>query len=341
MVVTPSAHPADRWVLLEGLAPLPVPEHPGLAPLAAIGEVRGQRHYAERVPRGVRLDEVRLPRPLADLVVVRVLEAVAHLHAHRRVHGAIGADLVHLGADGSVVLCGRGRRSGLAGLDLIASVGILGANQEETLPGESAAHAAAELATRVSPGATAALAAWVRDHLPPERPPLDTLELDAGGVGEVDEVVPDLGPDTGDRGLLDPWTNTATGATGETTPAVRGESTSPTPNLTEEFWARVDGILRRAVDPPDGPAPQALADRMMSEPPDLIPGPELPPPPPRREVDPGAEDAPTIVRLDTPLPKGPLPVAQGAVPPQKRRWSDLALAVAFGFLLASWLAWLW
>lgn len=343
----------DRVILWEGLAPLPVPEHPNIAPIVLSGDLDGRRAYAERVPNGLRLDEIDLPAEFAELVVVRVLEGLAHLQRHRQVHGTVAADRVIIGPDGTIVLFGRGRRGGIAGLDLVAGVSLLPGPGEETLPGESAELAAQELSRRVPPGAAAALAEWARARIPPPPQPIEQIVLTVGGPAEgTDEVVPDLGPDTGDSGLLDRWSVTTSSGTGETTPAAHGDHDPPTPNLADELWARVALYADRS--PPDdrfaavaGQPSRGLRAVLGDEWPDVLPAPlvgDVARLGPVHRMETG-EDMPTVVRNQLAAALGehtetgvsPLrPVAR----PRRGRGLELVAAMIVGGLLATILRWL-
>lgn len=344
----------DRVVLWDGLAPLPVPDHPNIAPIVLSGDLDGRRAYAERVPNGLRLDEIDLPPQFAELIVVRVLEGLAHLQRHRQVHGTVAADRVVIGPDGTIVLFGRGRRGGIAGLDLVAGVSLLPGPGEETLPGESAELAAQELSRRVPPGAAAALAEWVRARIPPRPASTEQAVLAVGAAAEgTDEVVPDLGPDTGDSGLLDRWSiTTSSGSTGETTPAAHGDHDPPTPNLSDELWARVALFATRS--PPDdrfaavaGQPSRGVRAVLGDEWPDVMPSPlvgDVARLGPVHAIDPG-EDMPTVVRKQIAAALGEhtesgLPARSHVAAAPRGRWLDIAIALIVGAAIATILGWL-
>jgi len=311
----PALSPDERLVVWEGLPPLPGPEEACLAPVVLTGEVQGRRAYAERVPRGLRLSEVALPRELSPWVVSRVFQALLALRRAHQVHGAIGPDRVVLGVEGEVVLFGRGRRGGIQALDTIAASALLpeadpiDRDEEETLPGEQAALLALQLAEQCRAGDRERLAAWVAGQLGTDEPTEQLLfDVTAPVDQGADEVVPDIGPDSAGGGLLDPWASTTGSASEQTAEVTDGGGSAE--RLALSLGSRL--AAPSAPPPPPGrfDAVQGIASRgvrqlVSSEPPPRLPAPldgavtgllDTATPGPRRVEDPippGADDEPT------------------------------------------------
>lgn len=342
LLVAPAGAPLERLLVWEGLIPVPLPDHASVATVVFAADLDGRRVYAERVPRGVRLDDVDLPPGVQELVVVRILEGVAHLHRQRLLHGNVTKAHVYLGSRGEVVLAGRGRKGGIPALDLVAAVGMLPGPGEETLPGESAELAAAELSRRVPPDAVGRLAALVESQLP-AHVPLARITLGTSVAEGTDEVVPDLGPDSSDHGILDRWgTTTATGSTGETTPAARTDAgASPAVDQSEELWSRVARVAATPMDPvPD--LARVVRELLAGEATVVLGMPSVvddAPTQDRREEF-GDEPATAVRRAQAELTAQ---TASPYVPPPSRtgRWLELFGALVVGFVAAAVLAWLW
>lgn len=228
----PASAPQERVLLWEGLPPGPAPDHLSLATVVLRGELRGRGAYAEAVPSGLRWSQQPPPDALRPYVVWRILEALVVLHQAHQVHGSVGPDRVVLGPEGEVVLVGRGRASAMARMDVLGAMGLL-TDPEDTLPSESVASLAKELGERCSPQRDReALASWVRAVVPAGPPEiLGTVsltlapEVDQG----ADEILPDLGTDTGGDGLLERWRATTGITPGETTAEVTdgGQRSAP------------------------------------------------------------------------------------------------------------------
>lgn len=346
LLVAPAGAPGERLLVWEGLIPVPLAEHPSVASVVFTADLDGRRVYAERVPRGVRLDDVDLPPGVQELVVVRLLEGVAHLHRHRLLHGNVTKAHVFLGVHGEVVLGGRGRKGGIPALDLVAAVGMLPGPGEETLPGESAELAAAELSRRVPPDALGRLAALVESRIA-THVPLARITLGTSLAEGTDEVVPDLGPDHSDHGILDRWgTTTATGSTGETTPAARTDAgAGPAIDQKEELWSRVARVVATPMDAgPD--LPRVVRELLASEATVVLGMPTVVDDAPTQERrEEFGDEPPTAVRraLSQAPPELTAPTASPAVPALSRagRLAELFVALVVGFVAAAVLAWLW
>lgn len=355
-VAAPGLSPDERVIVWEGLPPLPVPDLQGVPPVVLVGELDGRRAYVERVPNGVWMSAHAPPSELLPYVVHRVLEALAGLHRARQVHGALGTDRVWLGEDGEVVLIGRGRRGGIAGLDMVAAVSLLPGDAEETLPGEDAAQAAQEIARRVQGGDRARLAAWVRERLPARPAVAEQIVLTVGddASDSADEVVPDLGPDTGsdsgEGGILDRWAvTTATGRTPEHTPEVTDGRGTSQQRLALTLWSKLSAPPEHPPDPErfraiEGVASRGLRALLADEPPDALPLPLVAHIGAFAASD-GEADQPTLSgRSPAPAPSvgrhpTPTSVAREA---RRRGWAEMLVAVAVGgvvvWLLLRWLS---
>ncbi len=348
LLVAPAGAPFERLLVWEGLIPVPLPEHRSVATVVFAADLDGRRVYAERVPRGVRLDEVDLPPGVQELVVVGILEGVAHLHRQRLLHGNVTKAHVHLGVRGEVVLAGRGRKGGIPALDLVAAVGMLPGPGEETLPGESAELAAAELSRRVPPDAVGRLAALVEGHLA-THVPLARIQLGTSVAEGTDEVVPDLGPDHSDHGILDRWgTTTATGSTGETTPAARTDAgASPAIDLSEELWSLVARVVATPMDAgPD--VAWGVREMLASEATVVLGMPTVVDDAPSQDrSEEFGDEPPTAVRrgqghLPSELTaQTSSPYVPSVAPSRIGRWAELFAALVVGFVVAAVLAWLW
>lgn len=341
----PVAAPDERLMLWEGLSPLPIPDHVNIAAVSHTGDLGGRKAYIERLPVGYRLDEVQLPHELMIYVVVHVLDAIAHLHLHRQLHGALRPDRVWLGMGGEVVLFGRGRRGGLQSMDLVAAVSLLPQFGDETLPGESADLAAHELRRHVPRDARAKIVAFLQKKGVPVVAPQELVDLDVDAG--TDEVVPDFGDDsTGGDGILDRW-STTTGSHGETTPAV----TTTSPNVADPLWAAVDRALETPLDTANvrPSALRGLRQILAEEGPEMIRVPAAGPLP-RPTPLPDTEDQPTAIQAGFSAPAAEdrtarMPVYRPpppSIPPTNpwRRPVELLVAVAIGALLATILSYL-
>jgi hypothetical protein len=351
----PALSPEERVVVWEGFAPAPAGEHEAVAPVVLEGEIDGRRAYAERIPAGIRMSDAMPPEELQPYVASRVLEGLAALHSGRHSHGAVGADRVVLGREGEVVLIGRGRRGGMAGLDLVAAVSMMPSHAEETLPGETAALAASELARRVAPGDRERLAAWVRAHERPTPAEADPIVMNVTPSSDdgADEVVPDLGPDSsGHDGILDRWgVTTSSGRSGtESTPEVTAEGGgSAAQRLARELWTGLADLPQGPSDRFSGAAgpSRALRTLLAEESPDVLPVPLVSSPLPNfvaRPVE--VEDQPTfgggptdsvtlslddmpeeVRRAAASTPGAPV---RHTAPRERRAWVEIGLAMLLG-----------
>jgi hypothetical protein len=265
----PALDPEARVLLWDGLPPAVVPESPWIAGVVLQGDVDGHRVYAEQVPPGLPLDEVDLPAPLLPPVLAAAAAGLAVLHDHGQVHGMVRPSRIWLGADGSVVLVGRGRRGGEGALDrdaLSALAARLGGAQ-------------ARLDGTIAPEVVDGLGAVVEAALPARLAVLDQVHLQVGpSPDSLDEVVPDIGPDVEGRGLLDRWAltthhgHTDEPGTGEATDAGTGAS-SP---LALTLWTTLAAPARHPAPPDrfravDGEPSRGLRALLLEEPPDSLP----------------------------------------------------------------------
>lgn len=271
-LASPSRSPGERVVLWHGLPPGPAPEDPRIAPVVIEGDLDGRHVYAEQVPPGVPMAAHPPPAALRPWIVSEVLAGVAALHGVGQVHGSVGPARVILGADGRVVLCGRGRQGGKRGLDLLAATGLIPASRENTLLEADASSLAAEFRAACAPDDQERLAAWVRETLgePEILEPL-VITLDPSDAG-VDEIVPDLGPERVEgRGLLDRWSFTTTGGV---TAEVTEERSDTQPALAISLWERLAEPLPEPSDSRfeavEGQPSRAIATLLAEDPPDLL-----------------------------------------------------------------------
>jgi hypothetical protein len=337
-LAAPGLSPRERMVLWHGLPPALIPEHPGVAPVVLEGDLDGRQVYAERVPTGVRMSVYTPPPELLPYVVTSALIGLHALHDARQVHGAVGPDRILLGAEGEVVLIGRGRQGGARGMDLVSALSLLPLEDDITVIDAERGDLTAELAERTRPDDRERLAQWVREVLP-ERRVVEQVLLTIGDQDDaVDEIVPDLGPDRGGGGLLDRWSmTTATGLSAERT----DDQARTQPTIGGTLWNRLSSE-------PDLPPPASRFDGVVDVPsrgirtllaeeaPDILPltlGGDVAP---FVIGPPTMEDQPTVVRATPRMPKrrSAAPVARpGTVP----AWVQWAVAMGFGGALA-WIA---
>ncbi|MBW1877519.1 MAG: hypothetical protein JRJ84_04075 [Deltaproteobacteria bacterium] len=334
-LAAPGLSPGERMVLWHGLPPVPIPDHQNIAPVVLEGDLDGRQVYAERVPRGVRLSGHTPPPELLPYVVSMALAGLHALHDAHQVHGGVGPDRLMLGVDGEVVLIGRGRQGGVRGLDLISAFSLLPGGQESTVLDADAGELSAELAERVDPEDPERLALWVRGVLPGRR----VVEQALLTIGEqddaVDEIVPDLGPDRGERGLLDRWSvTTASGLSGDQT----DEEGRTQPSIGLTLWKLL------SPDPPR-PSPtnrfdgvqdvpsRGIRTLLAEEPPDILPLTLAADVAPFVIGVPTLEDQPTVVRA-TPRLSETRTTGPGVGPGTIPRWVQWAVAMGFGGALA-------
>jgi len=334
-LAAPGLSPTERMVLWHGLPPAPIPDHPNVAPVVLEGDLGGRQVYAERVPPGVRMSAHPPPPELLPYVVCKALAGLHALHDAQQVHGAVGPDRMVLGVDGEVVLIGRGRQGGVRSLDVIAAVSLLPEEHESTLLDAHAGGLSAELADRTGPEDRYTLALWVRSVLPERRVVEQTLLTIGEQDDAVDEIVPDLGPDRGERGLLDRWSvTTATGMSGERT----DESSRTQPTIGITLWKLLTTEPERPppadrFDPVRGVPSRGIRALLAEEPPDILPLTLAADVEPFVIGVPMLEDQPTVVRATPRMGEGRTVAPKGnprAVPP----WVQWAVAMGFGGALA-------
>lgn len=187
-----------RLVLWPGEGPDERPAHGALGTVLGRGVFEGEAIWAEELPPGSFLADLPPGSGGAAAALADVVEALGCLHAEGFAHGGLDASCVVVGVDG------RGRLLGAVGEgaveeDLAALDVLLGKWAPETRRDGSLAELAAALRAQeaTAPGALPAA-----DTLVDEGP---TLELVLEPLGSLDEVGFDLGPDEGERGLLDTW----------------------------------------------------------------------------------------------------------------------------------------
>ncbi|MFT7520084.1 MAG: hypothetical protein ACI9MC_002228, partial [Kiritimatiellia bacterium] len=203
-IAAPGLDRDARLAVWEGLPPPHMADQAEIAPVVFQGDLLGHRAYAERMPRGLRLTDLRLPSTLLPAVALAVYRALSALHRAGQIHGHLTRDRVVLGDDGGVVIIGRGRRGGTARLDmedyleLFAELGLH--LERETLE--------IELTSRDGSHDAEALGTLVNERADSHPPVLEQLVLHVGPSADdsLDEVVPYLGPEYSDEvGLLDRW----------------------------------------------------------------------------------------------------------------------------------------
>ena len=241
-IAAPGLDRTERVAVWEGLPPPPIAEHPSIAPVVLQGDLDGHRAYAERMPQGLRLTDIKLPRSLLPVVALAVFRALDALHAKNLIHGHLTPGRVSLGHDGSVMVIGRGRRGGSALHDLQAAADLFDELGLYTEPDV----ALQELEAAVTPADVQALATLVQEVGTSQLPVLEQVLMQVGPSPDdsLDEILPDIGPDRGDEvGLLDRWavTTSARGAdfTADLTDADLGAGGSGAQQLSVTLWTRL------------------------------------------------------------------------------------------------------
>ncbi|MBN2800339.1 MAG: hypothetical protein JXX28_14460 [Deltaproteobacteria bacterium] len=285
--VRPVDHPSDNLILWQGFRPPPASPHRTLAPVVHQGTLDGHHAYTERVPEGVLMSEREPPIELIPWVILQLLEALVVLRDAHLTHGALGAEYVMLGQDGEVVLFGRGRASSMLSLDVLRAMALC-PEDERTIPANDPQILADLMRARVAPDHQQRLARWVRSQ-PRRAQPKATavLELRRGESppAGADEVVLDLGPDTGGEGLLDRWDPVTSGSF---TPAEHtGERTdwgATAQDQSVALWSRLGaGLAEGPADRFDtvrGKPSEATRAIVYGESPDILPLPGSQPPAP-------------------------------------------------------------
>lgn len=277
-LASPSVSPGERVVLWHGLPPIPVQaEESALAPVVLQGEVDGRLAYVEQVPRGVTLSGVidRVPVDLWPFIAKRVVDALVALHGQHQVHGGVSRDRVVLGVHGEVVLFGRGRCGGMPRLDVLDALELL--PDLVQLTAVRAAEAAERLAALSPPDAEERLAELISAWAVVGPTVVDQVVLAV--VGETDEVVPDIGPDSGSGGgILDRWGATATSTAGAEDTATMSGGEDLSQDLAVTLWGRLAGPRRSGGGPERFEAVQGVPSRglrtiLAEEPPDPMPAP--------------------------------------------------------------------
>ncbi len=335
LLACPESASADRLVLWPGEPPARVPDHASVAPIVLEGWLNGEVAYAEQLPPGVPAARGRLPTDLSAYVVARVLDALRFLHDLGESHGEVGPDRIALGLDGEVVLFGRGRHSGLPRVDRVACLSLLHGEREHTLVNLDLDGLLAEVSAAAPEDGAQRLAAWVRAQQrdPGPGPERVTFHLEAGDA--VDEIVPDLGPDRGEGGLLERWAVTT--SPGRTPPDITEEVSSTAPVMGITLWNRLSSPLPDA--PPDrfaavsGTPSRALRDLLAEDPPDPLPGPLVGPLPAFVLEGSQFDDQPTIVGAPRVTESAPPLRPRAAPEPGVPLWLQWVLAMTLGGLL--------
>jgi hypothetical protein len=256
----------ERVVLLHGYRPRNAPSHRAIAPVVLAGEVDERLVYVERIPDGALLADVVLPADLYAVVVRDVLDGLDTLHEAGLVHGAVAADRVAIGVDGEVVLFGRGRSGGSARIDVADALGLF--PDARALAAGSAAAAARLIGEDVLPDDRHRLAEFVAESR------VSSTEVSSHPIvltlrGDVDEVVPDLGEESGGEGLFD----AGTGHSESTATRTEGVPT----DRSRALWGQVAAPMLHA--PPSGRfgAVQGVPSRAIltlvaESTPDVLPG---------------------------------------------------------------------
>lgn len=271
----PALEPDARVALWEGLPPPAIPEHPGIATVVLQGDLEHHRCYAEQVPQGMRLSDVHVPASLSAWVGAKLLDALLALHEGGEVHGRIAPDRVVLGVDGRVVVIGRGRRGGTEEHDrddvraILRALGVQGTTEEPR-------RLCDRLTAAADPTDGQALGSLITSRRPEGRKVIERLHLHVGPMpSSLDEVVPDLGPDKAEPGLLDRWALTSQNTGESTAELTDGGRTAASP-MVLTLWTRL-------AAPPEHPMPgarfrqvQGVASRglqvlLAEEPPDGLP----------------------------------------------------------------------
>lgn len=208
--VAPADGVAALHLLWDGYPPPPTPPHSNLPSPGLKGQISGRAVYTEVLPPGILLGDRRPPLDLMPGIVQALLQALVVLRASGQTHGLLGPDRVFIGDDGEMLLVGRGRATALPSLDVLRAMALC-TEDERTIPGNDPALLVELLQDRVPPDHRTRLAAWARAQPHLEIPPnaqelvLDPASEALGEAELADEVLVDLGPDTGGEGLFDSW----------------------------------------------------------------------------------------------------------------------------------------
>jgi hypothetical protein len=288
----PEDDPESRVIIWPGSPPPgELPFHPAIARPGQVGRSHGGGVWVEAVPAGCLLRDLPPPLPpaMSAWVVIAIAEALAALHEAGRAHGGLDAQRVHLSAEGQVILLGTGVEPGDAAADLAVLHGLYAAmdRQADPVSADSAAGFADALRERLGghPGPPSELGVRVRRAIQPVPEDARRIEIVTQPRADrwaVDEIGFDLGPEEGGRGLLDPWTRSGSGSTGEVTGA---ERTGALDEWQDGSRARTTALARLArglhadldparLGPQDPRAMAPLRALLAEEPLDTLPVPD-------------------------------------------------------------------
>jgi hypothetical protein len=300
-VVAESLNADYRYVVWSGIPPTDRLAHEKVAPIAWVGTASGRPVYLERVPAGTPWSALAPDSALCTHVAGQIMRILADLHAANRVHGSISADRVWISTHGEVSLIGTGRIVAPPSFDLLRAWGLSGSLADTTLPTDNASDAALMLLASTTGDEPARLARHAAAATA-EAKQGSALDIEVREDG-IDEVVPDIGPDAAQDGLLDRWHGTTGGRSGDTTGRV--DATVGAVVRTAAFPLS----LIAAHDDTTGAAPLNLAGIVV---------------PPTMTMAPTVHEEVTAV-------EGRRPAISS------RRWMELVAAMGVGALLM----WLW
>jgi hypothetical protein len=300
----PEALPDKRAVIWPGTPPVgQLPSHVGLARPHILGRTHGGLVWVEQTPPGCLLADLPLPLPptVTAWVLVMVAEALDALHRAGRAHGGLDGHRIHLSREGQVLLLGSGVELGEIAQDLEVLQRLYARldRHADAPPTASARAFADELKRRLGghPGPPSELSERVdraSQVVPEDARRIEVVANDTSQRWAIDEVGFDLGPDERARGLLDPWTGTGGGSTGEVTSAERTGAldefqdgsrtrTSALARLARGLYADAEPV-RFAIA--EGKASAAVRTLVADEPLDALPVPDGVPLSPEHQPEP-------------------------------------------------------
>lgn len=328
----PEDLPDSRAVIWPGAPPDgALPPHPGLARPHLLGRTHGGLVWVEQTPAGCLLADLPLPLPpaITAWVLVAVAEALDALHRAGRAHGGLDGQRIHVSRQGQVLLLGSGVELGEIAQDLEVLQRLYARlDRHADAPAAASARAFAdEVKRRLGghPGPPSELAERVdraAQVVPEDARRIEVVPLATTQRWAIDEVGFDLGPDERARGLLDPWTGTGGGSTGEVTSA---ERTGALDEFQDGSRTRTSALARLArglyadaeparFAPAEGKASAAVRALIADEPLDALPVPDGVPLSPEHQPEPAtrpgvaappSEDTGTVPGVATGAPAQP------------------------------------